>query len=115
MLKPRQRLDKYRIERMIASGSVSDVYQAYDTVEGIRVALKIPQFRLLRKEEVGSVAQEVRLAAKLDHPNVLPIKNANFIDGLFVIAYPLGSSDLADRLTSRLSSKKAIHNAGQII
>ena len=115
MLKPRQRLDKYRIERMIASGSVSDVYQAYDTVEGIRVALKIPQFRLLRKEEVGSVAQEVRLAAKLDHPNVLPIKNANFIDGLFVIAYPLGSSDLADRLRSRLSSKKALHYAGQII
>ena len=35
-------------------------------------------------------ADEVRLAARLDHPNILGLKTADYIDGQLVIAFPLG-------------------------
>ena len=37
----RQRLGQYRIEECVAVGGFAEVYKAYDTVEGIRVALKV--------------------------------------------------------------------------
>ena len=41
-LKIRQKLGKYRIERRLGSGGFAAVYQAMDTVQGIRVAIKVP-------------------------------------------------------------------------
>ena len=115
MLRPRQRLDKYRIEKRIAQGGFAEVYQAYDTVEGIRVALKIPNLQMLAKEDLESFRREVRLTARLDHPHILPIKNAGLIDHLFVIVHPLGIGSLADRVTRRLSFQKALNYADQIL
>ena len=34
------------MEKRLASGGYADVFQAYDTIEGIRVALKVPQAEL---------------------------------------------------------------------
>ena len=45
-LRSRSRLGKYRSEGRLAEGSYSNVYRAYDTIEGIRVALKIPHLHL---------------------------------------------------------------------
>lgn len=115
MLKPRQKLDKYRIERRLAEGGFAAVYQAYDTVEGIRVALKVPHKNLLSPSVVKDFRNEVRLAAKLDHPNILPIKTACFLDDLFVIVYPLGRESLEDRMRKRLSVRKALGFAEQTL
>ena len=38
--------------------------------------------------------REARLAHRLEHPNILPIRDASFIDGRFVIAMPLGERSL---------------------
>ena len=40
MFRVRQRLGKYRIGRRLTDGGFAAVYQAMDTVEGIRVALR---------------------------------------------------------------------------
>jgi len=115
MVKVRQSLGKYRIQRRIAEGGFATVYQARDTIEGIDVALKIPHAELLTPQLLADFRKEVRLTAGLDHPGILPIKSAAFIDELFVIAYPLGQSTLADRLQHRLSGKRALDYAEQIL
>ncbi len=114
-IKVRSKLGKYRIEKCLAEGRFADVFQAYDTVEGIRVALKILRPRYMDEETLEDFKKEVRLTAPLDHPNILPIKNANFIEGHFVVVYHLGDGTLADRLTRRVSLEKALSYAEQIL
>ncbi|MFQ5507043.1 MAG: serine/threonine-protein kinase, partial [Planctomycetota bacterium] len=115
MLRRGTRVGKYRIERRLAEGGFASVYRAFDNVEGILVALKIPHQAAMMRDRLEDFRGEVRLTARLDHPNILPIKDANFIDGQFVIATPLGESTLADRLTRRLSPKTALDYAGQLL
>ncbi len=110
-----KRIDKYRIRRRISSGPFAAVYEAYDTIEGIRVALKVPHPHLTDSQFLEDFRREVRLAARLDHANILPVKNASFIDGHFVIVFPLGERTLADRLRSRLSLRTALGYAEQAL
>lgn len=115
MLKARTRLGKYRIDRKIGEGGFAVVYRAYDTIEDIPVALKIPHARFLNKKSIGEFKREVRIAASLDHPNILPIKNAMFIGKLLVISAPLGEESLHDRLTRRLALRTALEFTEQMI
>jgi hypothetical protein len=114
-IKARQKLGKYRLERRLGEGGFALVYQALDTIEGVRVALKIPHPSLMTPEAFEDFRREARLAAQLKHPNILPLKTADFIDGHFVIAFPLGERTLADRLQSRLSLATAFDFAEQML
>ncbi len=114
-LKARRRLGKYRIRRRIGEGGFATVYEAYDTIEGIRVALKIPHPGQLEKESLDLIHREVRLTARLDHENILSLRNAMTIDGYFVIATPLGEQTLADRFRYRLGPKTALSYSEQLI
>ncbi|MCZ7647278.1 MAG: serine/threonine-protein kinase [Planctomycetota bacterium] len=107
-------LGKYRIEARVARGGFADVYKAYDKVEGIHVALKIPQAHLMNKAALEDFRKEVRLTARLDHPSILPIKTAEFVDHVFVIVYPLGQRTLGDRMGKSLTVKAALEYAEQI-
>jgi serine/threonine-protein kinase len=115
VLRARQRLGKYRIERRLADGPMASVYQAYDTIHGVSVALKIPNPKLMDDYFLADFRKEVRLLAGLDHPNILAIQNADFVDDYFVIAMPLGTETLADRLTRRISSAKALNFGHQLL
>jgi serine/threonine-protein kinase len=115
MLKAREKLGKYRIIRRIARGGFANVFEALDTVEGVRVAVKVPHPYLITDETLDDFQREARLTAKLDHPNILPIKNADYIDGLFAIVYPMGKYSLADRLKSRISLRTAVEFVDQIL
>lgn len=111
----RQRLGKYRIDRRIGEGGFAVVYQATDTIEGIRVALKIPHTNTVTKDLLERFRQEVRLAASLDHPNIVALKNAEFIDDHFVVAFPLAEGSLADRLRHRITIRKALDISEQML
>ncbi len=52
--------------------------------------------------------REARLAHRLEHPNILPIRDASFIADRFVIAMPLGERSLASRMRRRLSTDSAL-------
>ena len=110
-----RRLGKYRIVKRVAFGQLATVYRAYDTVEGTHVALKIFTPQLSNEDLIAAFRQEVRLTARLDHPNIMTIKNAGLIDGLFVVSYPLGQQSLADRVRRRLSTRIALHYSGQLL
>ena len=111
----RQALGKYRIERRLAEGHFATVYQAFDTIEGIRVALKIPHPALMSERLLDDFRKEVRLTAQLEHPNILPLKNASFIGEAFVIAFPLGERSFDERLQKRMSLETAMDFAGQML
>jgi len=111
MLRARQKIGKYRILGRIASGPLADVYRAYDTIQKIKVALKIPK----PDENAGheEFLHEVRVATRLQHPNILSVLNASYIDEQFVIAMNLGEESLADRIERRTSTAVKLDLAGQ--
>lgn len=106
-------LGKYKLRKRIASGGFSDVYLAHDSVLGQRVALKIPQEGGHATRE--DFLHEIRLTAKLEHPNILPIRNADIIDGRLIVAYPLGETSLDERLTKRMSLERKLSYSGQLL
>ncbi len=92
-----QTIGKYRLSRKLGEGGSGTVWKARDTVEGIWVALKIPTPRLDGTIDEDSVRKEIRLVASLRHPNIMPIKNADVVDGRIVLATELSVGTLADR------------------
>jgi serine/threonine-protein kinase len=113
MLRARQKIGKYRILGRIASGPLADVYRAYDTIQKQRVALKIPK----SGDDTGheEFLHEVQVATRLDHPNILSVLNASYIDEHFVIAMELGDESLADRIERRTSVARATDLASQAL
>lgn len=109
------RLGKYRLTKRIGSGGFADVFAASDSILGISVALKIPNSQWVTESMLDDFRREVRLTLKLEHPNIMPIRDASFIDGHFVIVSPLGKRTLDDRLQKRVSFENAFGLASQLI
>jgi serine/threonine protein kinase len=99
----------------VADGGFATVYQALDTITGIPVALKIPHPSLITGESLSVFRREVRLTAKLDHPHILPVRDAGVIDGTFYVATPLGKGTLADRLNRRLAGATLVNYMRQML
>jgi len=114
-LRPRQKLGKYRVRKLLAEGGFAEIYKAYDSVEGVLVAIKVPHKQMVSPTMLEGFRKEVRLTAGLDHPNILPIKNAQFIDGHFCIVYPLGDGTLEARMRRRLSFQTRIRLSRQLL
>ncbi|KAA5547353.1 serine/threonine protein kinase [Roseiconus nitratireducens] len=98
------RLDKYRIQKRLGEGGFATVYAAFDTIEGRHVAIKIPDDRYVsNSQSLDDLQREVRIMARLDHPGVLQLKNAQFAGDRFLMVFPLGEESLADRMCRRMS------------
>jgi predicted Ser/Thr protein kinase len=77
----------YRIERLLGRGGMSVVYLAEDRRLGRKVALKLLATELAEDARFRErFLRESRLAASLDHPNVIPVYEAGEVDGLLYIA-----------------------------
>ena len=61
MFRVRQKIGKYQIERKLAEGGFAVVYEALDTIEGVRVALKTPYPHLVTDSLLKDFRHEVRL------------------------------------------------------
>src|SRR3712207_5755612 len=84
----------YRIESLIGRGGMAVVYRAEDMRLGRKVALKLLTPQLADSEQFRQrFIKESRLAASLDHPNIVPIYEAGEADGQLFIAmrYVIGS------------------------
>lgn len=110
------RLDKYRLTKRLGEGGFATVYAAHDQIENRHVALKIPESRYLDDEfSRDDLQREVQILAKMDHPSVVRLKDARFIDGHFVMVFPLGNESLAERLGRRMSRATAMDFAVQMV
>jgi serine/threonine-protein kinase len=114
-LKVRQKLGKFRIERKLGTGGFASVYQAMDTVQGIRVAIKVPHAQYTTESVLSDFRREIRTTAPLEHDNILPIKDASIIEDRLVVVFPLGDETLATRMTRRISVETAFEIGEQIL
>ncbi len=110
------RLDKYRLLKRLGSGGFATVYAAMDELENRRVAIKIPSESFTSNyQSQEDITREIRIMARLDHPNILRLKDARVIDGKLVMVFPMGDQTLADRITKRIARATAIDYAAQMI
>jgi hypothetical protein len=101
-----RRLGKYRLESRLGTGGSCEVWKARDCVEDILVALKIPLVGVSGERDNRQLSREIRLVAKLRHAHLMPVKNADIIEGHAVLATELSVGTLEDR--SRPMSVKRI-------
>ena len=77
----------YRIEAPIGDGSTGVVYSALDVALDRRVALKVMLPELARDPRFRErFLRESKLAASLEHPNIVPIHAVGEADGVLFIA-----------------------------
>lgn len=91
-----RRLGKYRLVKCLGEGGSCEVWKARDSVEGIWVALKIPLVGTDGVRDNQKLLREIQFVAKLRHPHIMPVKNADVIDGYAVLATELSVGTLAD-------------------
>jgi serine/threonine protein kinase len=85
----------YRIVALLGRGGMSIVYRAEDPGLGTTVALKILAPELAQDESFRErFVAESRLAAQLEHPNIITIYRAGEKDGVLFIAMRYVPSDL---------------------
>jgi serine/threonine-protein kinase len=77
----------YRVERVLGRGGMGVVYLAYQVVLDRMVALKLLAPELAEDDEFRArFLRESRLAASLDHPNIVPVFDAGEVEGRLYIA-----------------------------
>lgn len=83
---------QYQIERVLGSGGFGIVYLAHDTELNRPVALKIPRLdALFDQEKRMRFAAEAKMAARLNHPGIVQVYQAN-LEG----AMPFIASEFCD-------------------
>jgi serine/threonine protein kinase len=81
------RVAGYVLDELIGRGGMGEVYRARDEHLQRFVALKILSPRFAEDEEFRErLLRESRLAASLDHPNVVPVYDAGEADGQLYLA-----------------------------
>ena len=72
----------YTLERELGGGGMSRVFVAEDTSLGRRVVVKVLLPELAVSVNVDRFRREIHLAAKLQHPHIVPVLSAGVSDGL---------------------------------
>jgi tetratricopeptide (TPR) repeat protein len=73
--------DRYRIDRELGRGGMATVYLAHDLRHDRPVALKLLHPELAATLGPERFLQEIRTAAKLQHPHILPLFDSGEADG----------------------------------
>jgi len=108
----------YHILKLLGHGGMGEVYEAEHAATGRRVALKVMRHTLASEQDRKRFLREGRLAASVNHPNVVYIHGSEEIDGAPAIAMELvHGGTLKDRLRREgpLPIAEAVEAALQII
>ena len=74
--------DRYRIERELGAGGMATVYLAHDVKHDRDVAIKVLKPELAESLGRDRFLREIRMAAGLTHPHILPLYDSGEADGL---------------------------------
>jgi serine/threonine-protein kinase len=104
-------LGTYEVERELGEGGMAIVYLAQDVKHDRKVAIKV-----LRPELAASLGherflREIKIAAKLSHPHILPLYDSGEADGMLYYVMPLVEGEsLADYVEreKQLSIEEAV-------
>jgi eukaryotic-like serine/threonine-protein kinase len=91
--------DRYRIERELGAGGMATVYLAHDLRHHRPVAVKVVRDELAAGMGGDRFLREIRIAASLHHPNILPLYDSGEADGQLYYVMPVaGGESLRERL-----------------
>jgi serine/threonine protein kinase len=102
-LDPGSRLGAYRIEGLLATGGMGEVYRARDERLARDVAIKIVAKGLASEDkEIVRFEREARIMASLSHPNILNIFDFGLEDGVtYAVMELLAGQNLRERMAKR--------------
>ena len=107
----------YSIDRELGRGGMATVYLAQDGKHERLVALKVLHPDLAASIGPDRFLREIKLAARLNHPHILPLHDSGEADGFlfYVMPYVEGES-LRERLDRehRLNVDEAVHHGRAI-
>ena len=72
--------DRYALEREVGAGGMATVYLARDLRHGRPVAIKVVRPELSGPEGIARFLREIELAARLQHPHILPVFDSGAMD-----------------------------------
>ena len=113
-----QRLGPYRLEQLLGSGGMGEVYRAFDERLGRRVALKqIRGTRLHNPRSRRRFRREARAAAQLNHPAIVQIHDiVEGPDADWIVMELVEGRTLAESLRSgALEIPRAVEILGELV
>ncbi|HVF41007.1 MAG TPA: protein kinase [Gemmatimonadaceae bacterium] len=86
--------DRYQIQHELGAGGMATVYLARDIKHNREVAMKVMRPDVSAAIGTDRFLSEVRIAAQLDHPNILTLIDSGEADGIlyYVLPYVRGES-----------------------
>lgn len=95
----------YILEHELGGGGMSRVFAATETALGRKVVVKVLPPELAEGVSVERFKREIQLAARLQHPHIVPVLSAGEMSGLPYYMMPLVNGD---SLRTRLSTCKSL-------
>jgi len=106
--------DRYDLERQVGEGGMATVYVAKDLKHERTVAIKVLRPELSASLGADRFLREIRVAANLQHPNILGLYDSGETEGLLYYVMPfIEGESLRDRLNKE--QQLPIHDALQIV
>lgn len=86
--------ERYLVERELGTGGMATVYLAEDLKLRRKVAIKVLREHLAMSIAASRFLREIRIAAQLQHPNILPLLDSGEAQGIlyYVMPYVEGES-----------------------
>ncbi len=105
--------DRYEVERLVGEGGMATVFLAQDRRHGRRVAIKTLRAELAASIGADRFLREIRVAASLQHPNVLGLYDSGEANGILYYVMPFVEGEsLRDRLNRE--QQLPLHDAVRI-
>ncbi|HYW30501.1 MAG TPA: protein kinase [Gemmatimonas sp.] len=108
--------DRYTHLSPLGEGGMATVYRAHDVKHDRDVALKVLRPELGESLGRERFLREIRLAASLTHPHILPLHDSGETHGLLWFTMPLmGGETLRDRMAAGpMALDEAVRFAGEV-
>jgi eukaryotic-like serine/threonine-protein kinase len=106
--------DRYALERQVGEGGMATVYLARDLKHERKVAIKVLRPELSVSLGADRFLREIRVAANLQHPNILGLYDSGECESLLYYVMPFVEGEsLRDRLNKE--QQLPIHDSLQIV
>jgi len=108
---------RYRVQRELGHGGMAIVYLAHDIRHERDVALKVLKPQLAASLGADRFLREIKIAAKLNHPNILALFDSGEADGFLFYVMPfVAGESLRDKLNRQrqLPLDEALRIAKQV-
>ncbi len=89
---------RYDIERPLGAGGMATVYRARDLRHDRPVAVKVLNPEVSATLGVDRFLREIKIAARLNHPHILPVYDSGEADDLLYYVMPVEQESLRHRL-----------------